>query len=364
MTRFALRGRNAALLLALAASPLVAAPALQDRSAQEGSAPRAAEEAPRPDPFLWQIEGLSKDGEPIQAYLFGTVHLPDERVLDLHPEVERAFESSGAFYSEIETTEAATAEVQRVAQLPGGLRLSSLVGEALWQRIQRRLEAKKVPPGFTQVVDLMEPWAASALLPQLDYLPAQMKGAISLDETLYRRARAAKKPTTGLETVAEQIGVFTAFDRTEQVELLREGLDQLERDEAEGKDPVEETVLAWLSGQEAKLLDILEQSFQVDAALRRRAEDGLLWERNLRFAERIDAALRADAGTTAFIAVGALHMPDPRTGEDGRPSEASTAGEGEETAAVLRRAGLVTLLRERGYAVTRVRAPEPAGAQR
>ena len=62
-----------------------AAPAAQETPAPapQASAPPAA---PKGSPFLWRIEGHGA-----AAYLYGTIHLPDDRVLSLPDTVERAF---------------------------------------------------------------------------------------------------------------------------------------------------------------------------------------------------------------------------------------------------------------------------------
>ena len=46
-------------------------------------------------PFLWMI-----DLDP-PSFLLGTIHLPDERVLDLPPVVREAFDASEVVYTEI-----------------------------------------------------------------------------------------------------------------------------------------------------------------------------------------------------------------------------------------------------------------------
>src|ERR1051325_3410775 len=46
-------------------------------------------------PFLWRIEG------PVPSYLYGTVHVPDPRVLELPEVVRRALNASDVFNAEI-----------------------------------------------------------------------------------------------------------------------------------------------------------------------------------------------------------------------------------------------------------------------
>lgn len=327
--------------------------------AQDGSQDAAAEqgdEVERGDPFLWRIER----GE-TTAFLFGTVHLPDERILDLAPEVEAAFGESTAFFAEIEATAASTAAVQRRAMLPKSESLPDIIGPELWGRVEGELRAAGLQDLMIQGMQRMEPWAVGAMLPTLDYLDAQLRGVKPLDAMLFDRALAEEKPARGLETVDEQVSVFESFDQADQVRMLAHTLDQLAADRRKGVSTIETTVRAWLSGDEDALLDVLDDSFAVDPDLRARIEEELIWKRNLRFAERIEDAIAAAPAEVQFFAIGALHMPDPREADE---EEEDAPGDDAAAADEPVRKGLVTLLERRGFTLTRVRAAVPAGAGR
>lgn len=351
----------------LACQAFAAAPPLTQDGTPGGQAPAPEAKAPG-DPFLWRIEGNGVTG-----YLLGTVHLPDPRVLELASPVEAAFRDADHFYAEIDANNASKKKIAGLAVLPAGKTLTDVAGPMTWERVAARMRAKKVPPSLIKAFSTYQPWAITALLPTLDYLVAQASGVGSLDEALYARAAREGKKVHGLETVEEQVEVFTSFTEAEQVTLLRETLDQLDRDEAAGRNTVEETVVAWLSGDEKRLVDLLDDGFGSDPKLRARAEDELLWKRNLRFADRIHAALQAHPAEVAMFAVGALHLPEPPPAKkDVAPAPddpaADTADGGgaaadadaAKTPERVRQAGLVKLLREKGYVLTRVRAPRRA----
>lgn len=324
-----------------------AAPAAQETPAPapQASAPPAA---PMTSPFLWRIEGHGA-----AAYLYGTIHLPDDRVLSLPDTVERAFSESGAFYAEIEATAESQARVQRAAMLEPGVDLDQYVDAATWKRIDARLAAKGVNAPTRAAIKRMEPWAISALLPTLDYFEDQMRGKAPLDKALYERAAKDGKTVGGLETVAEQLAVFGAFTREEHTRMLADSLDQLDAYDAKGRDLIEEMISAWRSGADAKLMELLDDGFGTDPAVRARMERQLLWNRNQLLADRMARKIKAAPATTIFFAVGALHLPDPR-----RPEGL----EGPALKEFATKKGLVTLLRERGFQLTRVAAPAKAAA--
>lgn len=342
--------------VALLAAPLVSP---GGASSQEVATVKAPE---RGAPFLWTIEGAEGRG-----YLFGTIHLPDQRVLALPKVVEAAFGESGAYYSEIESSPAVQKEAQEAAMLKGGASLPALIGPAVWDRVKARLTSKNASAQITEAMQVMEPWAVSSMLPALDYLEAQMKGQLPLDHVLYVRAQAGDKTVGGLESVQEQVGIFARLSQVQQVLMLTETLDMLDRYDADGKDAMEETVKAWLSGKETALLELMEDSFGHDEALRRRLEKELLWDRNRVLADRISGRLEASRGKVAFFAVGALHMPDAPKVPDGLKVNEPANEAAQKTTEQRRKArklGLISLLRAKGYRVTRVaaRAAMPAGA--
>jgi len=332
-----------AAALALSTAPF-AAPWTPAAPTQEPSAPQPPKAAaqPAPVPFLYELRGHGAT-----AYLFGTLHLPDARVVALPEVVERAFASADAVYTELEMTDAAEREGAMAGTLAGGAGLPELVGQDLMARLEARLAAAGLP---ARMFDHFQPWAVSAMLPLLPVL-REMGQRPALDKTLYQRAAAAKKTVGGLETVAEQAGVFAGLSLDEQRALVRDGLDLLDRYDAAGRNGLEELVQAWLSGKLERLLDLLEEGFGQDEALRRKLEDRLVWERNRRLAERIDKRIQAAPSQVGFFAVGALHLPD------GRVPQGSAAANGpalspEQVAAERQRTrGMLTLLREAGYTV-------------
>lgn len=317
-----------------------------------------AKEAPaqRGAPFLWQVQGQGAT-----AYLFGTIHAPDKRVTNLPDSVVSAFNESDSFFAELEATPQTIQKVQKLAALPAGKSLPVIVGAETWARVLTRFKKVQAPKAVVAHYAGNQPWVIAAQLPQLEYLKEQLKGEPVLDALLYQRAKADGKNVFGLETVEEQCAVFGSFTDAEQVTMLRDALDLLDEADAEGKSYMGELVKTWLSGKEAALLELLEDGFGKDPAIRKRAEYGLLWDRNHRFAERIHNHIIAAPDKVGFFAIGVLHMPDPAK----EPAPAADVANADKAAKKpVAKRGVVSLLRDRGYTVTRVGQPAavPAGA--
>lgn len=266
-----------------------------------------------PAPFLYRIEGQPP------SHLFGTIHVPDERVRALGPAVRQALAGSAVLYTEVRlvpgTRENLVAAASRGRAVPPPLR--ERLPDDLYLRLERYLALKGLP---VRAFDKQEIWALASALPLLDYLQRLQTEPV-LDEYLAELAREWGMRSDALETVTEQVQVFRDVEPGAQVRLLDRTLSQLERDEARGTSAVEELVQAYLSGREDALLEQLtsgEPGDEENAALMKRMLD----DRSATMAERIQAELSETPGEARFFAIGAGHLP----GADGVVARLRAAG--------------------------------------
>ncbi len=323
------RSRSFVPLVALAALGAAgAAGRAVEVRAQEAA--RAAAPAPAPAPFFWRIDGR------VPSYLFGTIHVPDERVLALAGPVEQAFDRADAVYTEIPLDPATQVSIMGRVLLPGDKTLSDVIGAPLAARLAKAVEralSRSAPKGtaaaLTAMLNRMQPWAAMSQLPMLEFLPDMFAGRQALDAALWTRAQKAGKALRALETVDEQLGTFERFTLQEQTRMLELALDEMEKNPAGEGSPARLLVAAYLSGDSERLMSTLQESMGADRELYTKVSTVLLDERNVRMADRILERLAQEPQTVHFFAVGAAHYPGPR--------------------------GIVSLLEKKGLTVTRVR---------
>ena len=259
--------------------------------------------------LLWKID--KPGAEP--SYLFGTIHLNDERVKNLAPPVKSAFDNSRSFTMEMITDPSGLVVLSRLMFLDEGLSLKKITGEKLYQETIDVLLKKDMT---TENLDRIKPWVIIMMLST-----PKSKSGLFLDMDLYTKAVSARKPAYGLETMAEQLAPFDDMLLKDQVALLKDSLQASDQQDAQ----LEEITQAYLSRNLTKLLTIAD-SYQTQAgAAYDRLMAQLIKNRNLRMQQRMQARLREG---NAFIAVGALHLP----GEN----------------------GLIKLLQKQGYSVTSV----------
>jgi len=250
--------------------------------------------APTDKPFLWKIEGKKP------SWLFGTIHLPDDRVLALHKVVTDALDASDAVYIEVDPAEAQGPKMQQAAMLAGNQTLRDLVPAELYGRAEKYLQTKGLP---MMALEKMKVWTFAVTMMTIDYLPLMLTKQ-PMDVVIFTRAKENKKEAGSLETVEEQIAVFEGLTTEEQVELLRGTVDELEKG---GENPVEKVIKMYLAGDVEPLFAELNQIKKTDPTSEKLMRL-LFTDRDAHMAERIEAKLKANPDKSFFFAVGAGHL--------------------------------------------------------
>lgn len=275
---------------------------------------------PTPTPYLWRIDGAKP------SYLFGTIHLANPDVTKLASVTTRAVDSVDALYCELPFDMASQMQMAG-ALLGAGKPLSEVLPKDLYGRAEAEL--KRINPVLDlKPFDRMQVWALamtiSVLEEQLKYMGAQ-----PVDAILYNRAAAAGKEVGGIETIAEQMGLFDQFSAEEQNAMLRGTLDDMERARREGRSSLAELHAAYLSGEMERVeKTITDWMSTIEPGLRNKLVESLFTKRNKLMAERIAAKLKGAPAKSFFFAIGAGHLYGTT--------------------------GVVALLEKAGYKVTRV----------
>ena len=286
-----------------------------------------AEATPNGKAIFWKIE---KEGVARPSWLLGTAHVTDPRIHALPPETEAAL--VGADVAVFELAEIADRARMTKAMFRNLRFMAMPAGQTLWDVIPDEDEAlirnsPSLLPGMNRGLDGFQPWVVAAMLsiPACETARQQM-GLITFDEELANRAEAAGATILGLETVDEQLGLFTKMPMDAQVKYLV----ATAKTSAIMPDYFETLMRFYV---ERRIAVLLPMSKRIDpgagsedaAALMAFFENDMIAKRNRNMAAR--AAEYIGQGN-AFIAVGALHLPG--------------------------KAGVVELLKQAGYKVTAV----------
>ncbi|MDH3671294.1 MAG: TraB/GumN family protein [Gammaproteobacteria bacterium] len=244
--------------------------------------------------LLWKIESPGREA----SYLFGTMHSADPRVTNVHQSVRDALNNASSFTMELLFNGANISSMAEAMFFAKDQSLRAAVGDELFEQTKQAMAEHGFP---TRGLDSKKPWV---VIMMLNTPPAEP--GLALDLLLQLEATLQGKPTFGLETIEEQIGVFNDMSMEDQVTLLRHAV----RIHGEITREFERLVEIYRDGDLNRLVELVrgykdEEGGAYDAMLER-----LLTRRNRVMVERM--APRLQEGN-AFIAVGAAHLP----GENG-----------------------------------------------
>jgi uncharacterized protein YbaP (TraB family) len=271
--------------------------------------------------ILWKVE---KEGRPA-SYLFGTVHLTDERVTTLTPAVTAALGEAKIIALEVsDLTENATASViARSAPLvmfTDGRRLDTLISNTEYDAVKSIIGRSGMPVDMAAV---FKPWIVTMILSVSDCERTKVQnGARVLDMKIAEIGKARGLEVVGLETIPAQLEALAAVPEQQQIDMLRASLKFADRTQ----DMMETLVQLYLSRKITAAMPF-QIALAKEAGVTDQAfvgfQEKLLVERNGKMLAVAEPLL--DKGGV-FIAVGALHLPGDK--------------------------GLVALLREAGYTVS------------
>jgi uncharacterized protein len=267
--------------------------------------------------LLWEIEApASPPSNGKSNYLFGTMHSDDPRIAVIPEKVRQALTASKSFCMEMVVDMTAMMTMSKSMLLADGDTLQAIVGEQLFAQLTPLMRERGIP---AQAVARFKPWAAYLTLS----VPPQKTGRF-LDLVLYESAKQQNKPVCGLETAEEQVEVFERTPLEDQTLFLR----QVVKDPGALDKQLERLTEKYLARDIAGLVALSRefdgatpQEQKITETLLRRLID----DRNVRMVDRM--LPRLEQGS-AFIAIGALHLPGEK--------------------------GILRLLTERGYVVSAV----------
>ena len=301
--------------------------------------PETDEQEPRPDgdvsPALWRVT----DGEHT-LYLLGTIHVGDERIDGALAAVGDLFDKCDALAVEFdivafENDLAASVGEIRQFLYTDGTTVRDHLPEELYEK---SLEIIQSGGDYSPLMERYNLAIWDQMLEQELIKPSGLSPEYGMDGLLLDRAYERGMEILEVESAHFQYGLMNDFPEELYVLLIGETLEEADS----YCDDLNEMYDAWLSGDTETLGEYVigtEEEVEAEEDEEDLTEDQIemleeydrkmLDERNLGMAEKAESYLKS--GKTVFFAVGAAHM--------------------------LGDSGLVKLLTDKGYEVTRVEPP-------
>ena len=245
------------------------------------------------EPALWKVTNGAST-----VYLYGSVHLLRHAAVWDTPKVEQALKESGELWLEIADVDNHARMQLLLMQL--GLDSARPLRAKLDDTYRAKLEkALQSLGGSTTAFDRMRPWLAAV---SLNVVPLQRAGydpEAGVDKLLKAAADKRGEPVKAFETTEQQLRYFADMTEPQEVDLLRQTLDEFD-DELADLDQLE---MAWEAGDVSRIAVLMRKDMSGDLY------QLLIVRRNQNFARQI--AERMKTPGVAFVAVGAAHLAGP-----------------------------------------------------
>ena len=243
---------------------------------------------------FWEVHGKHNT-----VYLLGSIHVLRPSDYPLPQPVLEAYARSKALVMEIDLDELndphTQSELLAAATLPEGQSLHTVLGEQRYAHAESL--AKEIGVNL-EMFDRFAPWFAAEAIEQLQLAQLGFKPESGVEMYFKERARTDSKAVTGLESAADQIGVFAGMPLDTQSEYLIASLEEAR----ELPKDVDAMVSAWRRGDSRWFESELQSEFGKD----QRLYETLLGARNRRWLPKIEALLNEDRDY--LVIVGSAHL--------------------------------------------------------
>lgn len=238
--------------------------------------------------LIWEITGEDLPGP---SYVYGTMHVQDERAFQFRETVLPAFENAEAFAMELLMEDVNPMSLMTMMAMDSTLEELYTEEEydalSAWFSDSLRMDLnnfKRIKPFF--------------IYAQVAQSSFGQQEAQAVDLYFYSQAKEAGKDLYGLETLEEQMSAVNSMSLREQAEML---LESMAPTDETGEDPNEKLMEYYL----AEDLDgLAEWAKSMDMG--KEFETEFLQKRNQKMLERMLPLIREKS---TFSAVGALHLP-------------------------------------------------------
>jgi hypothetical protein len=243
---------------------------------------------------LWELHGKHNT-----VYLLGSIHVLRPGDYPLSPALLEAYANSKSILMEVNLEEVNSAGVQAemlgAAVLPSGKTLPDTLGTERYERATALAHGVGVE---LSLFDQFAPWFAAEAVSQMQLEQLGFKPESGVEMYFMDRARSDGKSVAGLETVHDQISLFTNMPADAQAEYLLSSLKQAQDLPKE----VDAMVRAWQRGDTRWFVDQLQSEFGRDPQV----YDSLLGARNRKWLPKIEALLSENQNYLVIVGTGHL----------------------------------------------------------
>jgi uncharacterized protein YbaP (TraB family) len=243
---------------------------------------------------LWELHGKHNT-----VYILGSIHVLRPTDYPLAPAVLNAYGNAKSIFMEVNLQEIDSQQIQMEllasARLPEGKTLPDIMGT---QRYARAGALAREVGIDISIFDAFAPWFVAEAISQLQLQKLGFQPTSGVEMFFLEHARSDGKSVAGLETVHDQIALFTALSLDAQADYLISSLEEAHDLPKE----VDDLVHAWQRGDTVWFADQLKSEFGRDPAL----YQSVLVARNRKWVPKIEALLNDDQNYLVIVGTGHL----------------------------------------------------------
>ncbi|TAH24771.1 MAG: TraB/GumN family protein [Cytophagales bacterium] len=248
--------------------------------------------------LLWEI---TPSGSTIRSYLYGTIHVRDEKVFAYSDSVTICFNQATYFASEVVMNSSTSRAMAKKIFLPNNTSLKQLIGEVYYKNLKKYFKENKFG-AYNLMINRMKPIWVAGLVSQAT-IPKD-KGVI-LDLYFQKLAIKQNKKLHSLELIDQQLEAIDSLSIDLQIDILKKTIDDFSIKNSPSSDTFTyESLLSAYLSQDLTQIETIINSDTTDFAMK--FIDNLLSKRNYRMLDRINELC---SQVPTFIAVGAAHLP-------------------------------------------------------
>ncbi|MFE4713578.1 TraB/GumN family protein [Paenibacillus sp. NPDC056722] len=249
--------------------------------------------------FMWKVENKGNT-----VYLLGTVHVADDSMYPLRPEIERALNDADDLSVEVDMSKIDPKEVQQQLMELGfykdGDTLSNHVSAETYAKLKSFLNAREMPENS---FDNLKPWVIQGQISYSNIADDGLETGMGIDLYLINKANKAKKPVISLETTEGNYRLNNSYSDALQERILLLALDPKSVVPPAPDVPVDFFPKIWKEGDYNALAEA-SKSTGWDPEYYK----GIMSDRNVAMFEKIKDYLNSDKKQTHLVAVGSGHM--------------------------------------------------------
>jgi len=264
--------------------------------------------------FFWKVE---KEGNVV--YLLGSIHAANDTMYPMRSLIEKSFIESNHLVVEVDVTkqvdEALTTKIQGFMMYTDGSKLSDHISAKSYSDIQEILAKFELSPN---IFDPYKPWQVANEISMLKAALDGYESGLGIDLYYLMKANELQKSILELESFELQLGMFDNFSKEQQQKMIDEAIVGFYSEESS----IEPLADLWVNGDDEALIEMTNALQEQEEFYTKVVKD-----RNIEMVKKIEGYLNSKEPSSYFVIAGYLHMLGDH--------------------------GVVTLLQDKGYKVTR-----------